>query len=284
MLSSDPIRTSGVGFDASHCILFRKRISSGLRTGWTSQQMGLFRRPARPRPSPLDGVLVSSSLLQLLEAHQPEPPAVDAGGEPVASPLAQRLLASDQYRAPTPAHATAADRTPTCPQSGPGRSHERLVGQLGGAASRHSCAQADSPWCIHIGASFEEVPARVFAQLQRKPTPSGMDQDGERDHRKSPPGSSGVAWNLLITILSRTLHQEFARRMGRVKSYRQLARLRKAASIRNSSVVPLILSQGTTEILTSDFIRLSMIRLGMYGYRRSYSVRSLIVVHDVMSG
>ena len=76
----------------------------------------------------------------------------------------------------------------------------------------------------------------------------------------------------------------FARRMGWLKSYRQFARLRKAASIRNSIVVPLILSQGTTEILTSDFMRLSMIRPGMYGYRRSYSERLLIVVHDAMSG
>ena len=77
--------------------------------------------------------------------------------------------------------------------------------------------------------------------------------------------------------------QEFALLMGLLKSYPQLARLRKAASIRNSSVVPLILSHGATEIVTPDFKRLSMMRSGMYGYRRSYSARSLIVVHDLMS-
>ena len=72
--------------------------------------------------------------------------------------------------------------------------------------------------------------------------------------------------------------------MGWLRSYRQFARLRKAASIRNWSVLPLIRIRGTTEIVTSDFIRLSMIRLGMYGYRRSYSARRLIVVHDAISG
>ena len=72
--------------------------------------------------------------------------------------------------------------------------------------------------------------------------------------------------------------------MGRLKSYRHFCRLRKAASIRNSRVLPFILSHGTTEIVTSDFMRLSMMRLGMYGYRRSYSARWLIVVHDPMSG
>ncbi len=62
------------------------------------------------------------------------------------------------------------------------------------------------------------------------------------------------------------------------------ARLRKAASIRNLSVSALIFLQGAADILTPNFIRLSMIRSGMQGYRRSYSARSLTCVHDVTSG
>ena len=81
-----------------------------------------------------------------------------------------------------------------------------------------------------------------------------------------------------------TVHDEFARLMGLLKSYGQSDRQRKAASIRNSSVFSFILSHGATEILTFGFIRLSMMRSGIFGYRRSYSARPSTCVHDVMCG
>lgn len=72
--------------------------------------------------------------------------------------------------------------------------------------------------------------------------------------------------------------------MGLLKSYGQFLRQRKAASMRNSSVFSFIFFHGTTEILTSGFTRLSMMRSGICGYRRSHSALSSIFVHDVTPG
>ena len=73
------------------------------------------------------------------------------------------------------------------------RSMARHLGQLGGAVLRHSHAEADSSWCLYIGALFGEVPTRVLAQLQRKPPPFGQDKVCGGDCRKNPSGSGGVA-------------------------------------------------------------------------------------------
>ena len=72
--------------------------------------------------------------------------------------------------------------------------------------------------------------------------------------------------------------------MGLLRSYRQFERLEKAASIRNSNVHELILCHGATEIVTSGARRLSMMRSGMYGKRRSYSALFSTLTHDGISG
>ena len=65
-------------------------------------------------------------------------------------------------------------------------SDQHVLGQPCGAVLRHSHAEADSSWRVHIGASIGEVFTRVLAQLQRKPTPSGVD----KVHRGDPLTSS----------------------------------------------------------------------------------------------
>ena len=70
--------------------------------------------------------------------------------------------------------------------------HQRVLGQPCRAVFRHSHAEADSSWCLYIGATLGEMLTRVFAELQRKSTRSGLDKGCRGDRRKSPSGSDGV--------------------------------------------------------------------------------------------
>ena len=67
-----------------------------------------------------------------------------------------------------------------------------VLGQPCRAVFRYSHAEADSSWCLYIGATPGEMPTRAFAELQRKSTRSGLDKGCRGDRRKSPSGSDGV--------------------------------------------------------------------------------------------